>query len=60
MKWKEWELKEQVFKHIILIAIQEMITGFINDHVIPEDGEFHHNPRLNLKSPNKNEHLYEL
>jgi hypothetical protein len=53
-------LKEQVFKHTILVAIQETMAGFINNHVIPEDGEFHHNPRLNLKSPNKNEHLYEL
>jgi hypothetical protein len=31
-------LKEQVFKHTIL------------DYVIPEDGEFHHNSRLDLKS----------
>jgi hypothetical protein len=39
-----------VFEHTILVAIQETIIGFINDHVIPEDGEFHHNPRLGLKS----------
>jgi hypothetical protein len=49
-----------VFEHITLVAMQETIAGFINDHVIPEDGEFHHNPRLGLKSLNKDEHLYEL
>jgi hypothetical protein len=49
-----------VFDYTILVAIQETIAGFINDHVIPEDTEFHYNPRLRLNSANKDEHLYEL
>jgi hypothetical protein len=49
-----------VFDHTILVAIQETIADFINDHVILEDAEFHYNPRLGLHSANKDEHLYEL
>jgi hypothetical protein len=53
-------LKEQVLDHTILVIIQETIACFINDHVIPEDTEFHYNPRLGLNSATKDEHLYEI
>ena len=34
-------MKDKVFEYTLLLGVQETIAGFINDHVIPEDGEFY-------------------
>jgi len=38
-------MKDKVFEYTLLLGVRETIAGFINDHVIPEDGEFHFYPR---------------
>jgi len=53
-------MKDKVFEYTLLLGVQETIAGFINDHVIPEDSEFHLYPEGFKPIPNKDEHLYEL